>query len=107
MRAELKDVIIAVVGASVAISGLLLIFCGFLFAQAASFPPSTSDKLIDRFRRVARFGLIPLLGALLDAGFAFRWMLSPSPVVYLIAVFGFAALLVVTGIYGAVAILLL
>jgi hypothetical protein len=103
MRADLKDVIIAVVGASVAISGLLLIFCGFLFSQAASFPSNTSDKLIDRFRRAARFGLIPLLGALLDAGFAFRWMLNPDPVVYQIAVFGFVALLVV----GAFAILLL
>jgi hypothetical protein len=107
MRADSKDVIIAVVGASVALSGLLLIFCGFLFAQAASFPSSTSDVLIDKFRRAARFGLIPLVGALLDAGIAFRWMLSPDPVVYQIAAFGFVALLIVTGVYGAVAILLL
>jgi hypothetical protein len=107
MRADPKDVIIAVVGSSVAISGLLLIFCGFLFAQAASFPSSTSDGLIDKFRRAARFGLIPLLGALLDAGFAFRWMLSPDPAIYQVAAFGFVTLLVVTGVYGAVAILLL
>jgi hypothetical protein len=44
MRAEPKDVIIAVLGASVAISGLLLVFCGFLFAQASSFPPSTEKE---------------------------------------------------------------
>jgi ABC-type transport system involved in cytochrome bd biosynthesis fused ATPase/permease subunit len=67
-----KDVIVAVVGASVALAGLLLVFSGFLFSQAAAFPPATTDDaIINRFRNVGRCGLIPFAGALAVVGLSF------------------------------------
>ena len=109
MHADPKDVMVTIVGASVAIAGLLLVFSGFLFAQAASFPSNTSDALIEKFRRGAQLGMIPFVGALADAGMAFGWMLNPSPnaCLYQFAVGGFIVLLVLTGVYGLISVLLL
>jgi hypothetical protein len=49
---EPKDVVIGILGASGALAGLLLVFGGFIFAQAASFPASTDDKITERHWRL-------------------------------------------------------
>lgn len=49
-----KDLVIAILGGSVALAGLLLVFSGFLFAQAESFPPEhTDDATINRYKSAA------------------------------------------------------
>jgi hypothetical protein len=65
---EPKDTIIAILGASGALAGLLLVFTGFIFAQAAS-------EVTGSFARAAKIALYPC-GALasprhvLNPGFA-------------------------------------
>jgi hypothetical protein len=87
-----KDTMVAILGAAVGFAGLLLIFSGFLFAQAGSFPPeSTDDATIDRYRNAGKWGLLPFFTALTVAALSFAWMVHPSPCVYwsAILVFGF------------------
>jgi hypothetical protein len=106
MFAEKKDVMIAVLGASVALSGLLLVFCGFLFAQAAVLPSATTpDRIIEKFKRAARLGMIPFLSSLAVAGLSFAWMLTPNPYLFGFTEVAFCIILLGTGIYGAAAIL--
>jgi hypothetical protein len=101
-----KDIVLAVLGGSVSLAGLLLIFSGFLFSQASGFPPATTDdKIIDRYRNAARFGVLPFLMCLGLAGAAIWWLRSPSDPLLSICWIGFIALLVVTAAYGSITIL--
>jgi hypothetical protein len=98
-----KDVVIAVLGASVGLAGLLLVFSGFVFAQADGFPKATTDDaIIDKYRTVGRFGLAPFLLSLLISALAVIWFLHPSPCLYYASVFGFIALLLGSALYGTV-----
>jgi hypothetical protein len=101
-----KDIVLAVLGGSVSLAGLLLIFSGFLFSQASSFPPaSTDDEMIDRYRNAGRFGVLPFLMCLALAGVAVWWLRSPSETLLFICWIGFIALLAVTAAYGSYTIL--
>jgi|SRR5689334_12187184 hypothetical protein len=97
-----KDVMIAILGSAIALAGLLLIFSGFLFAQADSFPSQTSDETIDRYRNAGRWGLAPFLLALGVAGTAYLWMIWPCTDTYWIAVAGFGILILASGLYGSI-----
>ncbi|SRR6266496_2436825 len=98
---EEKDVVIAVLGSSVALSGLLLVFAGFVLAQASGFPRATTDdKIIDRYRNVGRIGLIPFLFSLGVAATNMLWFLRPSACLYHVSVYGFLFLLVGTAVYA-------
>jgi hypothetical protein len=97
-----RDASIAILGASVALGGLLLIFCGFLFAQAASFPKdATPDELIDRYRNAGRYGVYPFVFSLLIAGLRLGQLLWPSYCMFVICCVMFLALLLWTALYGA------
>lgn len=103
MPEHAMDVMLGVLGSSVGLGGLLLVFCGFVFAQAAGFPPATTDDaIIDRYKRAARLGMWPFLGSIVNSLGVVVWFLCPSRGLYLAAVGFFALLLVVTGIYGVV-----
>lgn len=100
-----KDASIAILGAAVALGGLLLIFCGFLFSQAASFPKDTTpDELIDRYRNAGRYGVYPFLLSLILAGLTLAQLLWPSRCFFIICCMGFFLLLVWTALYGALVI---
>jgi hypothetical protein len=97
-----KDIAVAILGASVGMAGLLLIFAGFLFGQAASFPPETTDDaIINRYRNAGRFGVWPFLLSLLNAAIAFMWMLWCDPLLYGVMVVGFFLSLAFAAVYGA------
>jgi hypothetical protein len=96
-----KDIAIAILGASVGLAGLLLIFSGLLFSQAAALPKDTTpDEIIDHFRNGGRVAFWPFLFSLLIAGLCLAWLLHPNPMTYCLAWILFTALLVVTAIYG-------
>jgi hypothetical protein len=96
-----KDAIIAVFGASVALAGLLLVFVGFVFASAASFPAETTDdKLIGRYERAGKLGIIPFILSLADAALSLGWLLHQDCRLYAGAVWGFFLLLALTAMYG-------
>ena len=94
-----------VLGASVSIAGLLLVFSGFLFTQAATLPATMSDEIIDRFRRGGKLAMVPFLLSLLVAGASFWWLLHQTVWLYDQISYGFMLLLVVTAAYGALTIL--
>ncbi len=101
---ESKDVIIGILGASGALAGLLLIFGGFVFSQAASFPTETTDnKIIKRYTAAAQLAILPFLGLLLDTILAVIWLLRPSVCMFWICVGLFLVLVLGTGVYGAIA----
>ena len=97
-----KDIAIAILGASVGMAGLLLIFAGYLFAQATSFPPATTDdEIIAKYRNAGRFGVWPFLLSLFDATLALMWLIWCDPLLYTASVVCFFASLAFTAIYGA------
>jgi hypothetical protein len=98
-----KDVIIAILGASVGLAGLLLVFSGFVFAQADSFPKATTDdSIINKYRNVGRLGLLPFLLSLVLAALTVVWFLHPSCPVYFASVIGFILILAVSAAYGII-----
>ncbi len=100
-----KDVMLGVLGASVGLGGLLLVFCGLVFAQAASFPPATTDDAtINRYKNAGKLGLWPFLGAVLDSLLVTVWFVCQSGSLYFVTLGLFVALLVATALYGAVVI---
>jgi hypothetical protein len=101
-----SEIILAVLGGSVSIAGLLLIFTGFLFSQAAGFPPSTPDTTIEKFRNAARVGVLPFAAAMLVAIISFTWVVTGSPTAYTFSVVGFFILLSLALLYGAGTMLL-
>ena len=108
MPEHAKDVMLAVLGSSVGLAGLLLVFCGFMFGQAAIFPPATTDDaMIDRYKNAGRQAIWPFLMALGVAVAATIWLAWPAlshSAFYVGVVAAFVVLLIVTAIYGAVVI---
>jgi hypothetical protein len=97
---EAKDVIIGIFGASGALAGLLLIFSGFLFGEAASLPRTTDDAILDKLKRSARIAIAPFCGFLVTTLLSIIWMIHPNPSVYWINTVLFLMLVTATGIYG-------
>lgn len=101
-----KDVMLALLGASVGLAGLLLVVAGFVFAQAGSFPPETTDdETIERYELAGKIGLVPFGLSLAEAGLCLIWLLHSSPSVFSAAVMWFFVLLVLTALYGFVLLL--
>jgi hypothetical protein len=101
-----KDVMLALLGGSVGLAGLLLVVAGFVFAQAGSFPPETTDdETIGRYERAGKFGLVPFGLSLVEAGICLTWLLHRSAWLYTVGVTGFFLLLVLTALYGFVLLL--
>jgi|SRR6266481_6815128 len=61
-----KDVALGILAAAVTISGLILVFCGFLFSKAAEY---SDIRRGDKFRAFAKVGAVPLL-----ASFTSSWV---------------------------------
>lgn len=99
---DLKDAMTAVIGGGVALAGLLLIFCGFLFAQAALLDQNVREgsAYIEGFRKTARLGMLPFSASLLLAALALIYWQVPSKCLAQVAVWGFIALSVATVGYG-------
>ena len=58
-----KDIAIGLLGAIVAVAGLLLVFSGFLFTKAESIDSRRGDK----FRTIGKLGVIPLIASFVTA----------------------------------------
>jgi uncharacterized BrkB/YihY/UPF0761 family membrane protein len=79
---DLKDAMVAILGGGIALGGLLLIFVGFLFGQAAilaNSQPPAPQKMTERFRSAALWGILPFAASLLVALAAtFYWFFPCS-----------------------------
>jgi hypothetical protein len=102
--ADAKDVVLGVLGASGTFAGLLLVFSGLIFTQAASLPVETDNATINRVRKAAQLGIYPFWGFLATTLLAFGWLLRPFACLYLTCISLFVLLVVGTGVYGTVMI---
>ena len=83
MKADPKDVVAAILSASTALAGLVLVFSGFLLTQSmAANPDLTSDRYLNKFRWFARAGAAPFSACFVAGTFSFLWMLTPSSFSY-------------------------
>lgn len=100
-----QDVMVGILGASVGLGGLLLIFCGFVFGQAESFPKATTDDAtIKKYKDAGTLGLWPFLGSIINSLTVVAWFFWPGSALYFCTLGLFALLLFVTAAYGAVVI---
>lgn len=98
-----KDASIAILGASIAFGGLLVIFCRILFAQAAAFPKDTTQAdLTERYAKAAKHGVLVLVLSLLVVGLALCELLWPTHSLFVFCSVMFFILLTWTGAYIAV-----
>ena len=96
---EPKDTVAAILGASAALAGLLLIFVGFVYARGEGF----SSKRGDAFKVVAKLGVIPFLIALACAWLSIEWLTGSHPQwAFDWSVQLFKGSLILTAVYGAV-----
>lgn len=105
-----RDAIVAVVGASAALSGLVLVFLGALVTSYQGLLGNTSDRILNRFKTAAKLALgvfVLALGALtlgvvwLDGGGGHTFY-----VVVLTAFFIELAALLVVAVYSTWRVLL-
>ena len=99
---EPKDTIIGILGASGTLAGLLLVFSGFIFAQAASFPSDTSEKITGRYTKAGRLAIIPFWGFLATTLMAVIWLMFPTHCLFVFTSTLFCLLVAWTGVYGTV-----
>jgi hypothetical protein len=97
---EQKDTIAAILGASAALAGLLLVFVGFVYARGEDY----SSRRGDAFKIVAKLGVAPFLLALACTWFSVRWF-TGSEWAFWWSTHSFEWSLYLTAIYGAVTLL--
>jgi hypothetical protein len=97
-----KDLLLAAIGASVGLAGLLLIFCGFLYSRSEAF--GNADR-IRRYRRVAQVGLIPFASALFSALLCTLCVQGPADYSSSFALLLFKMSLVLTLTYGIISMI--
>ncbi len=99
------EVLGAVFGGSLSLAGILLIFVGFLYSQAQSFPSGTAETITNRYKLVAKVGVLPFAIALLDAALAFNGMLHTPAILTTGVVYLCWAELVLLAVYGLASML--
>lgn len=97
---ETKDIITAVFGAAVSLSGILLVFIGFVYVHAETFD---LERLRTRYKLAAKFGMVPFLASLGCATIGLQWMLCPSINLFIWTRNLFYVCLGLTAMYGIVA----
>lgn len=98
-----KDVALAFLGGDLATAGLLLIFCGFLFSKAESFETRRGDK----YRILAKIGVIPLILAFLSAGLCVVTVDDPAARMTDYGMLAFVLTLVSSALYSIIALIVL
>lgn len=96
-----KEISLGIMGGVLAITGLLLIFTGFLFTRADQLEPKRGKKYL----RIARLGLIPFIASIVCTWISLQAAKGvPWSVCCLEGVFD--AVLLLTAIYAVVSLLL-
>lgn len=101
---DTKDIAVAVVGGSLGLAALLVVFIGFLLAHAATFPAQVADRIERRFRLTARWGLAPMAAAVLEAVICYLWLVCRSDHLLQVWVVGFVVVAIGFLVYAVVAI---
>jgi hypothetical protein len=103
-----KDIASAAIAGSSAIAAVLLVFVGFMIAKAEALPAETDNRIVERYRRTAKWGFLPLLMLVLVTLGAYLWMFFPaSSILYWTWSVGFMVGMLSFLIYGIVAVWLM
>lgn len=102
-----KDIAVAVLGASVGLASVLVVFMGFLLAHAQTFPNDLPNTITRRYKLAARWGLAPTAGAVIEALACFAWLLSGATWLYHIWTVGFIVVAVGFLTYAIIAVLMI
>lgn len=97
-----KDTIVAILGATVTVAGLVLVFIGFVASQGEQFQNNQRKRV---FKRVAKTGLIPFAISLLAGYFCVCWLQENTERSYYLALLFFRASLSSTLLYGIISVL--
>src|SRR6266853_4852433 len=97
-----KDTVIAYLGASVALAGLLLVFSGYVYSHSESFNVAARKK---KYQWIAKAGLIPFAIALLAAWISVNWLENQFPERYHLALILFKMSLISTLLYGIISMI--
>lgn len=73
-----EDIVLAVLGASAALAGLVLVFLGLVASATTSYPPGTADSIIAKARRPT-YGVLGSFGlGITCVAFCMVWLLIPA-----------------------------
>jgi hypothetical protein len=97
-----ETVISSILGASVGLAGILLVFVGFIYTRSEGFQVTSRAK---KYQMVAKTGLMPFTVAIVCAWICLKWFATPTPSLYNWAVWSFQSCLILTGLYGIIALL--
>lgn len=97
-----ETVVSSILGASVGLAGILLVFVGFIFTRSEGFEVVTRTR---RYQIIARVGLVPFAVAIGCAWVCLEWFLGPTALLYSFALWSFQGCLVLTALYGIAALL--
>jgi hypothetical protein len=93
-----KDIAVAILGAVVALAGLLLVFVGFVYTRGESMASKRGDK----FKNIARAGIVPFGISLACAWTCVTFLQARGSVDLTLSVFLFRLDLIVSGLYAVI-----
>jgi len=99
-----KDIAVAVIGAGFALAAVLVVFMGFLVAHAEALPQQAPVRTKERYIRAARWGIAPVVAAVLEALAAYGWLFFQSQCLLYIWGWGFLGVAIIFLAYAIVAI---
>jgi len=70
-----KDVMLAFLGASAGLAGLILVFLGIVVAAYQAFPVGTQQDVLNRYRAAACSVVVAFLSSVIVVGLAAAWLL--------------------------------
>ena len=101
--ADHRDIAVAVLGATIALASVLVVFIGFLVAHAEALPAETPNKIKQGYIRAARWGLLPTSVSILEALLCYAWLFSSSDFLLYVWAGGFAVVALTFLTYAIVA----
>jgi hypothetical protein len=104
MPSVMTDVAVGIIGATIALAAVLVVFMGFLIAHAEGLASTAPIALTEKYMRAAKAGLVPTTLAVIEALLAYLWLMTEDDYVFYLWSFGFVVVVLVFLIYAIVAV---
>jgi hypothetical protein len=104
---QASDIAVAVLGASVGLASVLVVFMGFLLAHVWTFPASVPNAITRKYKLAARWGLAPTAAAIAEALACYGWLLSGQSCLFYVWTVGFVIVAVAFLAYAVTAVLMI
>jgi len=107
LTVEMKDIAVATLGGSSAIASILLVFVGFMIMKVEGLPSETPDDVLAKYRRAAKWGLVPFLAQSVVIFACYIWMFYPHAFLCSMWTVGFGVALVLFIVYSVIITMML